>query len=74
MRGNTWVLLGEWGRGYRGTSERQHMGTTGGNGLVGATEALVRGNTCCFVYWGNGGGATEALVRGNTWVLLGGMA
>ena len=32
MRGNTWVLLGEWGRGYRGTSERQHMGTTGGMG------------------------------------------
>ena len=30
--GNTWVLLGEWGRGYRGTSERRHMGTTGGMG------------------------------------------
>ena len=32
MGGDTWVLLGEWGQGYRGTSERQHMGTTGGVG------------------------------------------
>ena len=27
MRGNTWVLLGEWGRGYRGTNGRQPMDT-----------------------------------------------
>ena len=45
MGGDTWVLLGEWGQGYRGTSERQHMGTTGGNGGGATRRALVRGNT-----------------------------
>ena len=32
VEGNPWVLLGEWGRGYKGTSGRRHMGTTGGMG------------------------------------------
>ena len=44
MGGDTWVLLGEWGRGYRGTNERQHMRSSGGNGC-GATGALVKGDT-----------------------------
>ena len=32
MGGDTWVLLGEWGRGYRGTNKRQHMRSSGGMG------------------------------------------
>ena len=30
MGGDTWALLGEWGRGYRGTNRRRHIGTSGG--------------------------------------------
>ena len=32
VRGDKWILVGEWGRGYRGTNGRRHMGTTGGMG------------------------------------------
>ena len=68
MGGDTWVIVGEWGRGYRGTNGRRHMGTTGGNG-GGATGALVRGDT--WILFGSGGGATGALVGGDTWILVG---
>ena len=56
MEGDTWVLLGEWGRGYRGTSGRQPMGSwvlLGSGG--GATGALVGGDTCVLLEeWGRG--------------------
>ena len=32
VKGDTWALLGEWGRGYRGTSGRRHMDISGGMG------------------------------------------
>ena len=48
MRGNTWVLLGEWGRGYRGTSERQLMPVLlgeWGRGYRGTSERQHMGTT-----------------------------
>ena len=54
MGGDTLVLQWEWGRGYRSSNGRRHMGTTGGN-EGGATGALVRGDTWILVgEWGRG--------------------
>ena len=44
MGGDTWVILGEWGRGYRGISGRQYIGTTWGS-WGRATGALMGGDT-----------------------------
>ena len=32
MGGDILVIVGEWGRGYRGTNGRRHMDTSGGVG------------------------------------------
>ena len=52
--------IGEWGRGYRGTNGRRHMGTNyyWGNG-GGATGALVGGDTWVLTTTGGMGAGLQ---------------